>query len=337
MDEAQALEAVKKELHHREDSFLLVLDNANRPEDILAFKRHFDGFRWHVLITSRCQGVIDRALEMHINTLPPPMAKALFTNYYSEASDGFDALLDQLLAAIGYNTLLTELFAKNMKELKPTGETMQGFITRLEQGHLFLGKHSFEVQSNYAITRQGRAATTDEILAVLYDVNGLSENEQHYMVILAMLSATSYDVQFIASLFAPIEMVDTTKTLKKLAGLGWLVNDASTYRISPVIQHILLKKHEGSLQPFAEPLIANLNNRLEMDPYGQLAVGTYTDVQPYIAVTDSLFTCLEGYAWYAMSYLCELLGIYYRVTGNVPQAIKYAQKHLDMAKKIAGC
>ncbi len=116
LDEAQQLAALQHALKKVHDDFLLVLDNANDADDIRLFRREFAGFHWHVLITSRCQGVLEKEQELPITHLPPPLAKELFTKYYQENSPDFDALLDRLLEAIGYHTLLVELFAKNLKE-----------------------------------------------------------------------------------------------------------------------------------------------------------------------------------------------------------------------------
>ena len=160
---------------------MLVLDNANDDEDIRVFRQNFEGFHWHVLITSRCQGVLDKEQELPITHLPPPLAKALFMRYYQEDSPEFETLLDKLLEAIRYNTLLVEIFAKNMCESAELGIKMAVFLQKLEKEGLHLGKHSFEIKTDYAIAVKQNATYTDQILDALYDFGKLNE-EQRFLL-----------------------------------------------------------------------------------------------------------------------------------------------------------
>ncbi len=75
MDEVQQVDALKLAISAIHDDFLLVLDNANDDKEINVFRQEFEGFHWHVLITSRCQGVLEKEQELPINHLPPPLAK----------------------------------------------------------------------------------------------------------------------------------------------------------------------------------------------------------------------------------------------------------------------
>ena len=131
LNEDQQIEALKRALLSVSKDFLLVLDNANNPEDIAVFKQTFRGFHWHVLITSRCRGILEKEQELPITHLPPPLAKDLFVSNYREDTPEFDALLDRLLEAINYHTLLVEVFSKNMKHLRAFGETLADFLRQL--------------------------------------------------------------------------------------------------------------------------------------------------------------------------------------------------------------
>lgn len=273
MDEAQQLNALKHALSGVHDDFLLVLDNANDDEDIRVFRQTFEGFHWHVLITSRCQGVLDKEQELPITHLPPPLAKALFERYYIEENPAFEALLDRLLEAISYHTLLVEIFAKNMCESAELGIKMADFLQKLEKEGLHLGKHSFEVKTDYTIAVKAKAATTDEILDALYDFGKLNEEQRFLLVNLSFLPAEPYTLQFINSLLANDSNrsdLDLRKTLKSLNKKGWIAQTENTYRLSPVVQDLLLHKYQTTLGTDAQDLLDRLNYFFENDHYNFL-------------------------------------------------------------------
>ena len=113
-------------------------------------------------------------------------------------------MLDRLLLAIGYNTLLVELFAENIFQLAAYGETLADFLKRLETEGLFLRERSFEVKTHY--TEHGNRkdqTTTDAILNALYDLTKLTEPERYWLVNLALLPAESHLLPFLPALFAP--------------------------------------------------------------------------------------------------------------------------------------
>lgn len=88
---------------------LLVLDNANDLADLLLWQGVLAACRAHVLITSRSEP--QGWPCVHIETLPPEQARALFRQYYRfEAPD--EAELDALLGELSHHTLLVELAAK---------------------------------------------------------------------------------------------------------------------------------------------------------------------------------------------------------------------------------
>ncbi len=252
-DEAQQLVALRHALSQVHDDFLLVLDNANDEDDIRVFKQEFAGFHWHVLITSRCQGVLEKEQELPISHLPPPLAKELFEKYYKEDNPDFDALLDRLLNAIGYHTLLVELFAKNLHEASEHGTTLADILQKLEKQGLYLGEDSFRIQTPYTGYVEKAAATTDDILDILYDFSQLSEEQRYLLVNLALLPAEGYTMKFMIELLAPTDRKAFHYILKGMHHKGWLSGTEKTYRLSPVVQELVLKKNAETLPPMPGP------------------------------------------------------------------------------------
>ncbi|MCU0471554.1 MAG: NB-ARC domain-containing protein [Arcicella sp.] len=299
MDETQQIAALKHALSNVHDDFLLVLDNANDDEDIRVFRQTFEGFHWHVLITSRCQGVLDKEQELPITHLPPPLAKALFEQYYKEEGADFEALLDRLLEAIRYHTLLIEIFAKNMCESAELGIKMADFLQKLEKEGLHLGKHSFEIKTDYTIAVKAKAATTDEILDALYDFSKLNEEQRFLLVNLAFLPAEPYTLPFINSLLANDSDrtdLDLRNTLKSLSKKGWVAQTENTYRLSPVVQDLLLHKNKETLGVDAQDLLDKLNQLFELNTEENYLQNIQPNEVPfYIGLIPHLTKCLIKY------------------------------------------
>ncbi|MBB3841037.1 hypothetical protein FHS57_005058, partial [Runella defluvii] len=338
MDEAQQVAALKHALSGVHDDFLLVLDNANDDDDIRVFRQTFEGFHWHVLITSRCQGVLENEQELPITHLPPLLAKALFKRYYNEDSLDFEVLLDRLLEAIRYHTLLVEIFAKNMQESAELGIKMTNFLQKLEKEGLHLGEHSFEVKTDYTIAVKAKAATTDEILDALYDFGKLSEEQRFVLLSLSLLPAEPYTLGFINSLLANDSTrtdLAVRKTLKSLSKKGWIAQTENTYRLSPVVQDLLLYKNHETLETDAQALLDRLNYILEADAYNLLRI-RLSAAEPYAKLLYQINKSLEAYPSWDIGSLNFNVGVYFNNTGNITgEQYTYTQYGIIYQKLLA--
>ncbi len=334
LDEVQQLEALKQGLRNTSKDFLLVLDNANNPDDIKIFEQHFRGFHWHVLITSRCHNVLDKDKEMRITHLPPPLAKELFTSNYKEDSPDFDKLLDRLLAAIGYHTLLIEIFSKNIKILATYGETMADFLKQLETKGLFLEQRSFKIKTDYSYNvHKSSAETTDAIIEILYDFTKLKEPERLLMVNLALLPAVNYSRLFSLSLFKPENKYEFGGLLDALVNLGWLSDEQDGYRMSPVVQKLILQKNQESLKTDTASLLQNLSNILETDGYGYNLINISLDkASPYIALIQSITDNLKNHYSYPLGYINFCSIVYYESVGDFPACRKSIDNYRSISK-----
>ena len=144
-NEDEQLLAMKTAMQNLPKDCLLILDNANDPKHIEAFQKKFGGLQWHVLLTSRCQQLLPKEIEYKLDHLKSEQAKTLFKTYYDENAKEFENLLNKFLTGIGYNTLMIELFSKNLHELSAIGETLASTLEQFQEKGLFLGKRSFEI------------------------------------------------------------------------------------------------------------------------------------------------------------------------------------------------
>lgn len=329
--EEKQLGEIKLAMENLPGDCLLILDNANNPEHLKAFQKEFTGTKWQVLITSRCEKIFS-GNEYTLAHLKEDKAKELFRTYYTEDGDEFDKLLDKLLKGIGYNTLLIELFGKNMKELSALGETLQDFVNQFKEKGLFLGDRSFEINTLHEASQQRSTATTDQIIETLYDVTKLEEKERYLLVNLALLPPESQPIILLLEAFMPENKIAFTKELKALAQKGWLNTDISTYRMSPVVQGIILNKNKETLWDDGELLVNNLNKNLESKD-GFLANLSYDDAQPFAEYARSVSDLMKK-GNFKIALLFLFLSDYHLGIGNLGLCFSYLEKATVIFKDI---
>jgi len=326
MNEHQQVATLKHSLLAISQDFLLVLDNANNPEDIEFFKVEFRGLRWRVLITSRGSGILEKEQEIHVNHLPPAQAKSLFVSNYNEDTVEFDNLLDRLLEALDYHTLLVEIFSKNMQYMREFEETLADFLKRLETKGLFLEERSFKVITDYTDNVHKKAKNTDAIIEILYDFTKLTEIERYHLVNIALLPSEHYKLVFLVNLFTPQDKYDYDSVLRNLAKKGWLSNEKGGYRMSPVLQQIILAKHEDTIQQASKNLIDNLNIKLASD--GSYPVNSNDpQIASFAQLVPTIIRRLEKRPFSALSLLNSNLHLYYSATGDLLEAKKAAKSY----------
>ena len=334
-DPDKQAEIIKTALANLEKDCLLVFDNANEPEHIHGFLQYMNGLGWHVLITSRCSKVLpDAASEYPISHLPPDLAKELFRKNYEERSPQFDALLDRFLNAVGYNTLCTEVFSKNLREGAAWGLTFEKLLTQLEKNGLFLGDDSFEIQTDYALNvKKETVKSTDQIIEALYNVADLQQRDpalHDLLVKFALLPAENHAPAVLLELFAPENKNELKHQLDRLVQKGWLSTDTKTYRISPVVQKIVLQKNAARLWALGEPMVKKLNVLFENEGYHSKNIAT---AAPFAALVfelvEHLYTANED-----LARLYDRLWVYYTATGNLAKALDTADRMQILCKRF---
>jgi len=93
---------------------LLVIDNANSIEDLEAHYHLLKAcHNFHILLTTRITD-FEHAETHAVKPLDNKRATELFVQHYPAHSPEEDNLLQEILQAVGYNTLVIELLAKNL-------------------------------------------------------------------------------------------------------------------------------------------------------------------------------------------------------------------------------
>ena len=306
---------------------LLVLDNANDPDDIRLFLQKIKGLNWHILLTSRCSNVMtDPESEYTIRGLPPALAKQLFKRNYREANPDFEALLDRFLLAVGYNTLCIEIFSKNLSAGADWGlSTMHSLLAKLETQGLTLGEESFEVNSDWT-GQTLDVQTSDQIIEALYHITDLEQNApelHHLLATLALLPAEGYSAEVLRTLLPADSPLILKNQLDKLVRRGWLSLAEKGYRMSPVVQKIVLQKIPAPARwALGAPLVQRLQGIFETEGYHPKNIAT---AAPFADLVFGLITHL-AIANDDLVVLMDRLWVYYKGTGNLTLALDCAEK-----------
>jgi tetratricopeptide (TPR) repeat protein len=317
---------------------LLVLDNANSEQDL---KENVVALRkcsnFHILVTSRLDKFAEA--ERHkIGALADEDALTVFKEHYKHLEDAELPLFYQVFEAIGGNTLVLELLAKNLANLNSELRkkySLQNLVDDLQKGLTKLSK-SQEVTTAYRAKGTGlRQETPEAIILAMYDLTELAESEKALLSIFAVLPAEN--IEF-ATLEKLLEAKNLDTTLLALAQKGWLEQNAASFKISPLVQEITHHKNQDRLLADCEKLIDRLNDSLN---YGEnpeiFHRENYQSTSLYQRYAEGVLANLASFENQLGSnflMLCERIGTFYGTTGNLRQALHFHEKYEALAKKL---
>lgn len=223
---------------------LLVLDNANDGADLIATRTRLEGLRgWAVLLTSRA----DRTglPERKIGTLTPERARNLFCMYFPPASEQTE-LLDRLLGAIGWHTLLTECLAKHLADRLEKGKTasLQTLCDSLTATSALTLPRAGSVKVDW---HNHPEVSPDALLDALFSLAELDPEAQALLLRLSLLPA---EPQSLTKVLYPLfgvtnEAAEATfdARLDALARSGWLeFFSGEGYRVHPLAGEALRRQ-----------------------------------------------------------------------------------------------
>ena len=311
-------EILLRQLANLNDRCLLVLDNANDPDDLTKHYKHLRQLRnFHVVLTTRINELAD-APVWKVKPLDRQTATSLFTRYYPLPNPADAELLLNVLVAVGYNTLVIELLAKNLRDLNrvQAAYTLQNLLADLQQKGL-LRVRAKAVQTTYGSTVL-RTAQPDEIVRAMYDLTQLSQPKawlQAWLLNnLAVLPAESITFERLDELLKFPNGEPMDDSLLELHRKGWVDwNDADkTVKVSPVVQAVVRDKNPQNLLADCAGLIATLTQILTSP--------NHTQVIPYANLADSVLNALQENV-FELAYLRLMLGDFNKETGNFTKAI----------------
>ena len=198
MDTEGRFQVLLTELANLPRPCLLVVDNANRPEDLEEYFPQLERCtNFHILFTTRVNEYAS-AEFYKINSLPIDKALEAFRAHYKAFETEEKPVFTELYEAVGGNTLVLELFAKNLNHFNTKLKKRYPLADlRLDVENSLLRLTSSEVVSiRYQSKDILRKARAEEIIAAMYDLSELSSEEQALLSVFAVLPAEriAYDL-----------------------------------------------------------------------------------------------------------------------------------------------
>ena len=247
------------------DKTLVVLDNANNPDELIAHKNLFDTAKCHYLITSRTQPQEWTIVE--IDHLPEDEAVSLFRKLAPSVSTTEEDL-KSLLSKLFYHTLLIELVAKAVEnagfsfaELQTMIETKFIHDEQLNEDIVSTGKHGDSVADNAK-----RAKIEEYIWLIFSNVKDLGDDAKQILKGMALLPvATPFDRAFLKEHLALFEVKDILPNLSLLVEWGWIEKEQNkSFKMHPLIADVVVKHLRVDVY-FAEAYIAYISNFVYYD------------------------------------------------------------------------
>ncbi|MBT9099808.1 hypothetical protein KFZ76_19100 [Methylovulum psychrotolerans] len=322
---------------------LLIIDNANNAEELAQQWGFLHACNnCHILLTSRLNG-FNGAGYYPIAALPEDVALRVFNSHYLQHRTEDDGLFFGIYQAVGGNTLVLELLAKNLAVVNANKVfyPLSQLLADLQQkGLLRLEKtKTVKVMGKGALPALQAANPTD-IIAALYDelerITPLSEAEQWVLCNLAVLPAENWAYGDLADLLLSPEDDEESfsDTLSGLAARGWLENSVqngiSHYKTSPVVQEITRHKNAERLQDYCAGLVDKLVDKLDYEASsGYFLNASYTDAAAYCRHAETVAAWLLGD--HNLAVLHQRIGRYHLTTGNPDNALRaFTKSHTVM-------
>lgn len=336
MDTEQRIEMLLTNIASLPEPCLLILDNANELPDLdLNYQRLRNFSNFHLLITTRITA-FKKAEILSISGLPQNEALALFEKNYRSLDDDERELFMQVREAIGGNTLVLELFAKNLAEQNPLQKqySLADLLSDLQYKGLLQISLKQDVDTDYQSKSIMRREKPEDIIAAMYDLGELSSGETALLSVFAVLPAESINFEMLITLLP--DTADIHDNLKSLALKGWVeFNKTSlSYKCSPVVQEVVRLKNQ-SLFDDCTPLLLALIGKLEYKPgRGHFVNASYDDAYVFARYSESLLLYFEIFHSH-LALLCERLGKFHEITGEINKALFYLEQFNDFYKIVS--
>ncbi len=335
-NQQQNIEQLLEILGNLPSPSLLVLDNANNKTDLLKHNHWLSSLsNFHIIITTRVQEAGDMP-ALPVNTLAERDAIELFQYYYPWVEKKDQKLLQSILHAIGFNTLVIEVLAKNMHELNQLRQaySLQDLHHDLQEKGLLLIKGK-KLNTAWG-GPQLAVATPTEIIQAMYDINTIGTSEVKLLKHMSLLPPDNISFSFLAELLQPIEEEAIEASLNNLLAKGWISflkkEKTTQIKISPVIQSIIQNKYEETIIEDCLEMIGNINNTLKEENLW-IPNRSSTDRQELVLIGEQILNYIKRDRW-QKSFIAFRLGDFYEKIGNFDQAIEKFMLSANIFKNI---
>ena len=332
MNTDERLDALAAVLAELEKPCLLIVDNANELSDFeLHYQRMCSLRNFHLLLTTRITN-FQLAETFAIEGLPEIDALKLFEEYYRTLQPDEQELFYKIRDAVGENTLVIELMAKNLSALNndlATRLTLAQLLADLQQKGVLHITQTEKVHTGFhAKAGKLRHEKPDDIIAAMYELSGLTAPETALLSVFAVLPPESIPFATLKTLLPG--HADLDKPLLALRQKGWIENNKTTaaFKCSPVVQEVTRLKNT-SLRADCENLVNTLIEKLFYEGgTGHFLNATYVEAQLYARFAEAVLSVFDK-PDLDFSILSERIGNFHQTTGNIEKALLYFDKGIE--------
>jgi tetratricopeptide (TPR) repeat protein len=179
-----------------------------------------------------------------------------------------------------------------------------------------------------------RSEKPEAIIAAMYDLSVLEEDETAMLSVFAVLPAENIAFESLEVLLPNAEKLD--ETLLRLNQKGWIEHNKATasFKCSPVVQEVTRKQNKTRLFEHNKLLVNTLIEKLLYEPgTGHFLNVTYEVAALYTRYAESAVNYIAEVT-NELALLMERIGNYHKTTGNLDHALKFFEEYSRLEKEL---
>ncbi len=277
---------------------------------------------FHIAITSRISE-FEQINVIKVDALPVGRAIKLFETHAGNQSQNDHQRLTSIYHAIGGNTLVIEILAKNLRSsIKVNPEyRLEHLLANLQRKGLLQLDENHGIWTDY---KKLKRTTPRDVVEAIYDLEELDNDEKKCLSLFALLPAVpvvSAQLTLLVPAFNNINSV-----LASLSYRGWLVPDAdhqNKYRINQVVRDVLRHKLRQLWQETAVTVRSRLLKLVTFDIANNIVNLSKDDSEFFVGASVQISKDIEDRSIEQYE-LLQVISNYYRSNGRIDFAQKFA-------------
>ncbi len=317
----EQINQILREIDKLDKPTLWVIDNVDDYDDLVKNHTYLkQTSNVHILITSRLKE-FEEFDKHNINILKPEDAKDLFLHHYKRYDEKTEGdLLHETLKAIGYNTLVIELMAKNLNKTKIIGYKLEDLLKDLQtKGILGIAKER-SVAHGY---HQLKETKPTDVIKAMYDIAALSKEEadilKFFSVLPEMVVLRDDLEKFIE---ADIDIIGD------LVEKGWLdaSEDGDGFKINTILAEIIRDKYSSEdIYHASSQMISIINSALRKNKKNGRVKNC--EIAKHYAQYVNIFVNYLKHGSSELMWLYSNMGNFLENRSNIQLALSYFYKY----------
>ena len=253
----ERFDKIMARLRQTRETFLLVVDNIDNPDDADLDSLAALPEQVKVLVNSR--SFIEGYEVQCLDYLSPAECRALFNEFYKgKPNNENDETVDRIVELCGYHTLTVELLAKTAHH---AAMKIQSLYETLKKKGFNLNEVAGETVHTIWHNEKEKKRFFDHLVKV-FDISGVTKKELSILVNMSVLPAVYIPMEWVREW---LELKDNN-AVTSLVEKGWLKRDeeARLY-LHPVMQEVVRYRAKPNAKK-CKTLIISLANKLHLEP-----------------------------------------------------------------------